>query len=184
MNPEFSVIGTRNTKSLTQQNRVELEHGLKLIVCSGYTVKSGGAPGIDQWALKTALVFGGDVHIVLPWKDFEAHFVSDLKTKYPHRVKLTIYHPITHKHWREAVDHYHPNPQSLSQGALALLSRDFAFVESVKGVAAMPSTSLKGGTRYTMGLTNALNVPCLDFSEIGALQELKNVIGLDSNPLL
>ena len=77
---------------------------------NGYVLRTGGAPGADQWFEAGARLNDYLVELYLPWPGFEGRKLGKLDEPTPEAYELA--------------KQYHPNWYGLSQGAKRLIARN------------------------------------------------------------
>jgi hypothetical protein len=94
MDKLYAGIGSRNTP---QEELYILRDAASYLATKGYTLRSGGAEGADNWCEKGCDLKQGKKEIYLPWRNFnfnESNLFSDNLPKFNDaRVIAKQYHP-------------------------------------------------------------------------------------------
>ncbi|MCL6478886.1 MAG: DNA-processing protein DprA [Peptococcaceae bacterium] len=138
-----AVIGTRRPGQ-NQARACRIFCGL--LLQAGYLIHTGGAVGIDEIAMSCA---GERSVVFLPWAGYDEHLVRKYRPG-----KVVVYDPLAHKDWTDSVFRYHPAPDRLTRGGIALHARNFGIVGPAQVVVALPSPNL-GGTGQGIRIARA-----------------------------
>ncbi len=139
-----AVIGTRHPGP-NQEKACRLFCGL--LLQAGYLIHTGGAVGIDEIAMSCA---GERSVVFLPWAGYNRHLVQKYRPG-----KVVVYDPLVHKDWTDSVFRYHPAPDRLTLGGIALHARNYGIVGPAQIVVALPSPNL-GGTGQGIRIARAM----------------------------
>lgn len=164
----YAGIGSRETPS----EFLHVAHGLaEKLQSSGWTLRSGHAPGADQAFEKGA---HGSAELFLPWNRFEAET--------PLQAKVVLHEPTLPAY--ELAAKYHPAWVRLSRGSKALHARN---VHQVLGmylnhpvtfiVCWTPGGKEVGGTAQAMRIAKAYEIPIFNLAipeDINAVTQFIN----------
>lgn len=111
-------------------------------------VRAGGAIGWDTWLAQVALELDLELHLYLPFPDQGKTWPSDSLKEYE-RIKGEA-HKIVY-----TSDHYHPK---------VFFERDLAMITGADKVVALLDPAVdSGGTFYTVGEANKMNIDVVNF---------------------
>jgi hypothetical protein len=161
----YAGIGSRSTPENIRGYMAVLGEYLSK---NGYTLRTGGADGADKAFEIGSLKGPTSPEIFIPWRNFNSRYSET---------------DIIYKANREAFElaaKYHPNWDAMSHGGQSLHARNMAQIlgENLDSPSQFvlcwtPKGSGKGGTGQVIRVSEALDIPVLDFGKYESLDELK-----------
>ncbi len=159
-----AIIGSREP-SYAQRKVAELY--TSTLIQLGFKIRTGGAVGIDEIAMRVTSQMGGELEVVLPW----ASYNSDLITKYKPQSML-VFDPKIHQLWEQTVHEFHPNPKALAPAAIKLHARNFPIVGLSDITVALPGAT-GGGTMQGIRIARGYKLPLITFQHVLPLSAIE-----------
>lgn len=173
----IAFIGTRDLTRISAEALTVFKNLAQTSARKDWTLCTGAAQGADQFAAMHALEAGGSVELYLPWDRYEEAWVRQILVDYQGRVYARTYLPDVDEDWTQSVYQYHPNAQSLTQGAFKLHARNYGTIEGCKSVVALPKMTERnpenGGTGQGIRIARGLGIKLYNLAEVGTLAALK-----------
>jgi hypothetical protein len=168
-----AFIGSRDLKQFSQDHIDLFTDTVKATVQHGYAIVTGACKGADQLAADTVLLAGGKVLLVLPYADYEWHWVQLVQAGFPDQVKVEVYDPAIHQTWTESVQRYHPAPDRLKEDGVQMHARNYGIVGRAISVVALPNYQKNGGgTAQGLRMATALKIKLFDLRDQSHCREL------------
>lgn len=178
-----AFIGTRNLNLLEPIARQMYEEAAIAAGERNYIVRTGAAPGADQFAAELALSSGGTVELYLPWRGYEKDWVDRIMDEYADGDRVQVFTlPFDLSQDPPALSSLslHPNPANLGSGAQKLHARNYRIVvgerssenevEPSSSVIAVPQPPEKGGTGQGIRIARSLGIRVFNLSLEGDRQ--------------
>lgn len=170
MNKYYAGIGSRETPTDILDQMTDLAG---LLEDNGWWLRSGGAGGADEAFQKGVKT---NAQIWLPW----ATFSQDLQKQYPkHEYKWCAYNDADAI---KSVHDFHPAPDRLSRGGLALMKRNYRQIvgynepNSSFVVCWTKNGEKKGGTAQAIKIAESLNIPVYNMFSLTKYEILAKVL--------
>ena len=162
-----AIIGTRKPDVGQREYAELLAHRLSLNY--EVTIATGGAVGIDEAAMRGALI--SRLVVYLPWASYNNYLLPRYATC------VVAGDAETHPDWFASVENYHPNPRALSRGMRALHARNFGIVSNSRLVLAFPSDDGGGGTGQGIRIAHGEGIPVMQFNRGEQLPAFETLLG-------
>ncbi len=153
MTPSYAGIGARATpKHIIDMIRITAS----LLAKDGYICKTGAALGADQAFAIGAINSGGQVHLKIPWPNYEQNWIQLMSASGLVTTREIKYHDIQAY---ESVKRLHPKANSLSQAVIKLHARNYLIIENTQFVICWsPEGKTTGGTGQGIKIANELGI--------------------------
>jgi hypothetical protein len=145
----IAIIGTRDPSSLQAQIAKHAAEELS----KTFRIRTGGADGIDTIAMENSIPANLDVF--LPWASYN-------RGKVPAGCNIIVYNPNKDHNWTRSVRQFHPAPNNLTRGAIALHARNYGIVAEANIVLALPGPSGQGGTGQGIRVAKGMGITVVE----------------------
>ncbi len=154
MTPSYAGIGAR----ATPKHILDMMYTTaSLLAQDGYICKTGAAIGADQAFALGAINSKGQVHLKLPWLNYEQNWIKLMNAS-----GLVTTREIKHYDLQayKSVKRLHPKAESLSQAVIKLHARNYLIIENTQFVICWsPGGKTVGGTGQGIKIASELNIP-------------------------
>jgi len=115
------------------------------------------------------------VLLVLPYADYEWHWVQLVQAGFPDHVRWRSTIRPSIQNWTESVQRYHPAPDRLKEDGIQMHARNYGIVARAISVVALPNYQKNGGgTAQGLRVATAMGIKLFD------LQDEKTLPGADA----
>lgn len=169
MNLVYAGIGSRETPAEVLETMTTIARSLAL---SGYTLRSGGAPGADLAFEKGA----GQKEIFLPWKKFNDN-PSALFSPSDKALEIASHHHPVWSRLPDSVKRLHGRNAHQILGLDLASPVDFVLCWTQDGCeSAKTRTSKTGGTGTAISIAYGLSIPVINLRQQDAMRRLNELI--------